>query len=208
MPRLGTRSTATRMNLLRAALAVATDYGVKGVTHRRVAAEAGVALGSASYHYETIDDLMFEAFSWWTQTRTAVFTPAFTAAETDDDVVAAVLNLLSVMHGSADGRILLFEIYAQTVREPAYFKLVEEWSRTARANLERLYTARTAQQLEAVWEGVGVQFVMGAIDSLDETEPLIRLVLSQEPAGSKVGSARVGCPGAAAGAPGRVGTAT
>lgn len=182
----GKRSAAMRSALQRAALEVAVEYGVKGVTHRRVAAAAGVALGSASYHFTTIDELMFQAFTSWTKARTDVFSPAFTAAETDDDVVGAVLKLLDLIHGSPDGRILLFEIYAQSVRDPAYGRLVGEWSRTARSNLSRLFTEQTAQRLEAVWEGVGIQYVMGAIDSLDEAESMIRLVLREEPAGSVV----------------------
>jgi DNA-binding transcriptional regulator YbjK len=168
--------------LRQAALSVAIEFGVKGVTHRRVAAAAGVALGSASYHYEHIDELMLEAFTWWVETQNASFAPALEAAETDEDILAAVMNLLSVIHGSENARILLFEIYAQSVRDPAYHKLVEQWSRQTRDRLERLYSPRTAQQIEAVWEGIGVQFVMGTIDSLDEVEPLVRLVLTQESA--------------------------
>ncbi len=184
MARVGVRSEATRLTLRQAALSVATEFGVKGVTHRRVAAAAGVALGSASYHYEHIDELMLEAFTWWVHAQTASFAPELEAAETDDDIVAAVMKLLSVIHGSESARILLFEIYAQSVRDPAYHKLVEQWSRQTRDRLERLYTPRTAQQIEAVWEGIGVQFVMGTVDSLDEVEPLVRLVLTQESAGS------------------------
>jgi DNA-binding transcriptional regulator YbjK len=170
-------------------LTVAIEFGVKGVTHRRVAAAAGVALGSASYHYEHIDELMLEAFTWWVDEQTSLFAADFDTAETDDDVVTAVVNLLSVIHGSESARILLFEIYAQSVRDPAYHKLVEQWSSQARARLERLFSARTAQQIEAVWEGIGVQMAMGAIHSTDEVEPLLRLVLSQESSGGRNGGA-------------------
>jgi DNA-binding transcriptional regulator YbjK len=185
MARAGSRSEATRLTLRQAALDVASEYGVKGVTHRRVAAAAGVALGSASYHYTNIDELLYEAFAEWTQSQTAKFAPYFEAAQTEDNVVAAILQLLSVMYGTEEGRILLYEVYAQSVRDPQYYKLVEEWSRGARASLERLYSPRTAQQLEAVWEGIGVQLVMGAVASIDDAEPLARVVLAQEPLGRR-----------------------
>lgn len=163
---------------------MAIDYGVKGVTHRRVAAEAGVALGSASYHYEHIDALMFEAFSSWIRSQTVLYVPDFDAARSDADVIAAVKKLLTVIHGSEDARILLFEIYAQSVRDPQYHELVGSWSRDTRASLERLYTPETARAIEAVWEGFGVQLVMGAVHSISEVEPLLLLVLEREPAGS------------------------
>jgi DNA-binding transcriptional regulator YbjK len=186
MARAGVRSEATRLSLQRAALAVAMEYGVKGVTHRRVAAAAGVALGSASYHYENIDELMFEAFATWVRSNTGHYVPQFEAARTDEDIVAAVKNVLAVIHGSEDARILLFEIYAQSVRDPAYFAIVSEWSRETRASMLHLYTPETVQKIEAVWEGIGVQLVMGVIDSIEEVESLLRLVLAAEPAGSKV----------------------
>lgn len=166
-----------------AALTVASEYGVKGVTHRRVASVASVALGSASYHYENIDELMFEAFAAWVQSQTDRFMPPFQAAVDEDTLVAAVLNLIDVMYGDKRDRILLFEIYAHSVRDPAYHRLVENWSVSTRAELARLYSTETAQRLEAAWEGVGVQLIMGgSLQSAEDAEPFIRLVLSQEKA--------------------------
>lgn len=168
------------MTLRQAALDVAIEYGVRGITHRRVAAAAGVALGSASYHYEHIDELMYEAFAWWVEGQTAGFAPGFADAQTEDELVEAVMHLLTVIHGSESARILLFEIYAQSVRDPRYHQLVETWSRQTRVSLERMYSTPVAQQLEAAWEGIGVQMVMGTLDSPAAAEALIRLVLDQE----------------------------
>jgi DNA-binding transcriptional regulator YbjK len=178
--RAGVRSEATRATLRQAALDVATEYGVRGVTHRRVAAAAGVALGSASYHYEHIDELMYEAFAWWVASQTSGFAPGFAEAQTEDELVDAVLHLLTVIHGSPSARILLFEIYAQSVRDPKYHQLVENWSRQTRTSLERMYSSTVAQQIEAAWEGLGVQIVMGTLDSVEDAEALLRLVLEQE----------------------------
>jgi TetR/AcrR family transcriptional regulator, regulator of biofilm formation and stress response len=181
VPRDNIRSEPTRAALRQAALDVASEYGVKGVTHRRVAAAASVALGSASYHYENIDELMFEAFAAWVQTQSDRFMPPFRTAVDEDTLVAAVLHLLSVMYGDEKDRILLFEIYAHSVRDPAYHKLVENWSASTRSELARLYSSETAQRLEAAWEGIGVQLVMGgSVKSAGDAEPLFRLILSQE----------------------------
>lgn len=181
MPRDNLRSEPKRVALRQAALDVASEYGVKGVTHRRVAAAASVALGSASYHYENIDELMFEAFASWVQMQTDRFMPPFRAAVDEDSMVEAVLNLIAVMYDNEKDRILLFEIYAHSVRDPAYHGLVENWSVSTRAELSRLYGTETVQRLEATWEGIGVQLVMGgSVKSAADAEPLIRLVLSQE----------------------------
>ncbi|OBF26400.1 hypothetical protein [Mycobacterium sp. ACS4331] len=181
MSRDSVRSEPTRAALRQAALDVACEYGVKGVTHRRVAAAASLALGSASYHYENIDELMFEAFASWVQRQSDRFVPAFRAAEDEDTLVAAILNLLSVLYGDEKDRILLFEVYAHSVRDAAYHKLVQNWSVSTRAELTRLYSSDMAQRLEATWEGIGVQLVLGgSVASEKDAEPLLRLVLSQE----------------------------
>jgi hypothetical protein len=43
-----------------------------------------------------------------------------------------------------------------------------------------MYSSTVAQQIEAAWEGLGVQIVMGTLDSVEDAEALLRLVLEQE----------------------------
>lgn len=51
-----------RRALLDAALRVIAQGGVEAVTHRRVAAEAGVSRGTTTYHFESRDEIVLEAF--------------------------------------------------------------------------------------------------------------------------------------------------
>ena len=51
-----------RRAILDAALRVISSGGVDAVTHRRVAAEAGVALGSTTYYFASREDLVRQAF--------------------------------------------------------------------------------------------------------------------------------------------------
>jgi DNA-binding transcriptional regulator YbjK len=56
-----TDPSGTRTRLLRATLAVVGRDGVGAVTNRAVAAEAGVALGSLTYHFASQDELLRES---------------------------------------------------------------------------------------------------------------------------------------------------
>lgn len=47
-----------RARIAKAAIEVVADRGVDGLTHRAVAAAAGVPLGSTTYHFQTLDDLL------------------------------------------------------------------------------------------------------------------------------------------------------
>src|SRR4051812_25534850 len=62
-PRRGRGPTdpARRERIADAAIAVVAERGIEGVTHRAVAAAADVPLGSTTYHFATLDDLLAEA---------------------------------------------------------------------------------------------------------------------------------------------------
>ena len=79
-----TRSSATarrrfdperRQRLALAALTVVAERGVEGLTHRAVARHANVPLGSTTYHYSTLDDLLEAALrqsvSYWAEQMSA-----------------------------------------------------------------------------------------------------------------------------------------
>ena len=52
---------SVRDRILRAVLRVIGAEGIGGVTNRRIAREAGVSLGSLTYHFETQDELLRES---------------------------------------------------------------------------------------------------------------------------------------------------
>ncbi|NGN94399.1 TetR family transcriptional regulator [Nocardioides sp. KC13] len=52
-----------------AALEVASEEGTRRVNHRRVAAQAGVPLGSVTYYYPTAENLVVEMFRHLSTTR-------------------------------------------------------------------------------------------------------------------------------------------
>ena len=56
------KSTETIAAILRAALLVIAEGGIDAVTHRRVAARAGVSLSSTTYHFANRDELIARAF--------------------------------------------------------------------------------------------------------------------------------------------------
>jgi DNA-binding transcriptional regulator YbjK len=57
------RGEQTRLEILEATLAVIAAQGYRAVTHRSVAAAAGVNFSLVSYYFRTLDDLLLAAFS-------------------------------------------------------------------------------------------------------------------------------------------------
>ncbi len=59
----------TRERILDATLAVIADQGLRGVTHRAVAGEAGVQTSLTTYYFKDIEDLIEQAFKLFCQRR-------------------------------------------------------------------------------------------------------------------------------------------
>lgn len=55
-----------REKIIQATLEAVKLYGIHAVTHRKIATLAGVPLGSMTYYFSGIDELLLEAFSRFT----------------------------------------------------------------------------------------------------------------------------------------------
>ena len=65
----------TRM--LRAVLDIGVEEGMRAVRHRAVAERAGVSLGSTTYHFASIEDLITSAFDYWRQQKLMTINPYY-----------------------------------------------------------------------------------------------------------------------------------
>jgi len=62
-----------------ATLEVIKNQGMRAVRHRAVAAEAGVPLGSTTYHFKSIEDLIVSTFVYWLEQIDVGKNPKFVA---------------------------------------------------------------------------------------------------------------------------------
>ncbi len=69
--RAATNAEGRRREILAATVRVIAQGGADAVTHRRVAAEARVPLGSLTYYFESREDLIREAFRFYIDEATA-----------------------------------------------------------------------------------------------------------------------------------------
>jgi DNA-binding transcriptional regulator YbjK len=166
------------MALIEAALQIIRESGVKTVTHRKVCSYAGVALGSSTYHYENLDNLIQDAFAHYVTTTSARWEDHFAHATCDDDLIEAVLTLVNAMTDDMGTAILEWELFAEAGRQPAYQELGHEWSRRAREAVERYVSPKTAHMLETIWDGSTVQRVLnGKAWTDDMIRELLRAAL-------------------------------
>jgi len=140
-----------------AAVDVIAQYGVAGTTHRRIAAAADVPLGSLTYHFAGLSDLLERAFRRHAAHMSRAYAAHFDGVRTHEQFVDAVTDLIDGAAG-ADARdwAVAYELYLAALREPALRAVTESWMRTSRAVLERFVDPVTARGVDALIEGLAM----------------------------------------------------
>jgi TetR/AcrR family transcriptional regulator, regulator of biofilm formation and stress response len=104
--------------ILRATLVVFARSGVPSVTHRSVAEEAGVPLGSLTYYFASKQELLREALHLHVSEDAgrlrALAAQLSSSGAPPQTIVDAFADLLAVDHGD----IAQFELYLEAARDP------------------------------------------------------------------------------------------
>lgn len=109
-----------RQRIIDAAIAVVAERGIAALSHRAVAAAADVPLGSTTYHFATLDDLLVAALrqvnrGWLTGFARWV-DGIDTAAPLADEVIRLVEETLA---GDRSRVVLEYELYLAALRHEA-----------------------------------------------------------------------------------------
>ncbi|MFF1649155.1 TetR/AcrR family transcriptional regulator [Streptomyces sp. NPDC058240] len=144
-----------RERILAATLDLIADEGVAGVSHRKIAVRADVPLGSMTYHFTGIDELLREAFTQFADHIVAGFDISLGRADSLEEAREAVTDLIHTLsEGPRRDLILTQELYTLAARRPEYRQLCQSWMRRSRRILERHFDAVTARQVDALIEGL------------------------------------------------------
>jgi DNA-binding transcriptional regulator YbjK len=116
------RGEASRQAILDATVRVIAAGGLTAVTHRAVAAEAGVSTASTTYHFATLDDLLQATLSLLSATGVARLVAAAELAESGTITLAdaATTFLIEELGSNRDAFIANLELQFASVRRPAW----------------------------------------------------------------------------------------
>ena len=155
-PRRARRHDPNRRDrLIDAALTVITDRGVAGTTHREIARAADVPLGSMTYHFAGLDEILVEAFTRYADGVARVFDKRLAAATDRDAASEAVITLVcDDLFGSQNDLVLTVELYVAAARNPALRTVTQAWMQRSRQALQRHFDPTTARELDALIEGL------------------------------------------------------
>lgn len=120
-----TRGLQTRRRLLDATLRVVGREGPAGVTHRAVAAEAGLTKSLATYHFATIDELLEAALVDATEEYAREVAAALPLDCSADDLAR---YLVATFEENRTDWLAYYELFLLAVRRPALRPAARTWT--------------------------------------------------------------------------------
>ncbi|MEC3998690.1 TetR family transcriptional regulator [Actinacidiphila sp. DG2A-62] len=131
------------------------EHGVAGASHRVIARAADVPLGSTTYHFRTLDDLLAAAFSHHAQViADALEKRMRAAADREAALESLAQHLARDLLAPERALVLAVELYLAAARRPELRTVTESWMLRSRRALERHFDPVTARELDALVEGL------------------------------------------------------
>lgn len=172
-----------RERIAKAAIAVVAERGIQGLTHRTAAAAAGVPLGSTTYHFATLDELLAAAVTDAATSNVGHLRDWESALPADADFAAALADLtLTFLVTERARTIVEFELYVAALHRPSLRPAATAWDDA----MMHVFSARTdpvtGRLLSATFCGLLLQATLSATPpTRAEAQALFRRALADTP---------------------------
>jgi TetR/AcrR family transcriptional regulator, regulator of biofilm formation and stress response len=182
-PARGPTDPTRRDRIADAALAIALEQGVGAVSHRAVADRSRVPLGSTTYHFRSLDDLLVSAMRRAVQAYAEDLDRWSATVAGGAELVEAISAYVAAALGPDRPRTRAgYELYVAALHRPALVVPAREWAAAGRAALERHTCPDAALALTALLDGVFLQaLVTGEAMPREELAAALRAVLAAFP---------------------------
>ncbi len=150
-----------RRRIIDAAIRVVGRGGIAGLSHRSVAAEADVPLGSTTYHFRTLDELMVAALRQAGEGFAGLVAARGGLEDPRTDLATSLAALMGEwLAGDRTDVELEYELYLAALRRPALRPVAAEWCEGLAGQLSRRTDPVTARALVALMDGIFLQVLL------------------------------------------------
>lgn len=145
-----------RERIVSATMSLLQDEGIAGVTARAVAARAGVPVGSVSYHFASVRELLLEASRRVAALRVASLTAwSATATATGEAFLERLADLIHEQLTTGRGlTVVAYELYILGLRDEEFRVISDSISQALRATLAAHLAPGDAAHLAATADGL------------------------------------------------------
>jgi DNA-binding transcriptional regulator YbjK len=140
--------------IVEGAMRLIARSGVESLTHRKIAQEAGVPLGSTTYYFGSHDDIIIAALERAMAEDTEKLEGWADGIHGREDVAAALTR--RIMEDSADREreVMWYRLYLWGATSPATQELSYRWNQLMTTILARFVDADTAEVLSTLYDAL------------------------------------------------------
>lgn len=178
VPRRARRHDPERKErIVASALEVLARDGVAGITHRTIGIAADVPLGSITYHFATLDDIVHSAFETHVDKLASRFEMRLAACHDENDIVECIVSAVTDdLVANPHELAVTYELYGDAVRSPQTRRLTQRWIERAEDALAAHFDRTTARLVDVVIEGLMVRMSIAQQPiSIEEVRNLLTL---------------------------------
>ncbi|MFI6999300.1 TetR/AcrR family transcriptional regulator [Nocardia sp. NPDC050175] len=149
-----------RDEVITAAEEVITERGLAALTHRAVAEKSGVTLGSTTYYFKTLDDIVVAALQRAVDRFTTYVTEFHDRSGFADieELIPALADELVTSYTEHRNRTAMeFELYTAAMRDAALRPIAEQQMQVSTATFARYTDQLTAETAAAFVSGLTVR---------------------------------------------------
>lgn len=140
--------------IAQAALDVVAEGGIRAATHRTIAARAGVPLGSVTYHFATLEDVLVAAFTLLGEQIAPRYDDAIRRAHDQGEVRELLVDAICGSRRPSDRELRLTrEVYAYGSTSDRVGDLVRAGEAASIAALSAHFPEPAARAIDALVEG-------------------------------------------------------
>lgn len=156
-----------RRAIVQAAVRTIAEVGVGQVTHRRIAARAGVPLGSTTYYFPTLDDLVSAALREATESTRSMLEAWADELADSEDLPATIAGLARHYLADREQALIEYELCLAATRTPRLRPAARLWIDGLRGICARFAGSREqGSALAALIDGAVLQALVTG-DELD-----------------------------------------
>lgn len=164
-----------RARISAATLGIILEHGVVRVSHRAVAQRADVPLGSMTYHFTGIDEVINEAFSLLVTRQSERYYELLDAAKTAEEAHEAIVEIICGEEFSSPREMAgIFELYSYSRHSPTAAALARTWMDNSAESLSRHFSPATAEAVDSLIEGWTIHHhLLGAAPDRDRVRAAV-----------------------------------
>lgn len=172
-----------RQRIIDAAIRVVGRSGIAGLSHRTVAAEADVPLGSTTYHFASLDELLVAALRQANEGFATAVTESGALADPQCDIADELARITGRWLASDPTSVELeYELYLAALRRPALRPVAAEWCVGVTTIVADRVDPVTARALVALIDGICLQVLLtGREYDVGYTREMLGRILAGSP---------------------------